>query len=159
MGFGNFGSFGETDMMLRNVNTGGVEVYDIANNQITGASFMGTVGLDWQVGGFGNFSSRGTSDMVLRNTKTGAFEVYDIANNQITAASSLGQVGLDWQVGGFAANAPTTSSAAMGDSSQVAQLVQAMAGLGGGSAADTSDPVALGADISHQPFLTAPQHA
>jgi hypothetical protein len=23
MGFGNFGSFGETDMMLRNVNTGG----------------------------------------------------------------------------------------------------------------------------------------
>jgi hypothetical protein len=97
--------------------------------------------------------------MVLRNVNTGAFEVYDIANNQITSAASLGQVGLDWQVGGFAANAPTTSSAAMGDSSQVAQLVQAMAGLGGGSAADTSDPVALGADISHQPFLTAPQHA
>ena len=48
MGFGNFSSFGETDMMLRNVNTGGVEVYDISNNQITGATFMGTVGLNWQ---------------------------------------------------------------------------------------------------------------
>jgi hypothetical protein len=47
MGFGNFGSFGETDMMLRNVNTGGVGVYDIRNNQITGANFMGTVGLCW----------------------------------------------------------------------------------------------------------------
>ena len=57
---------------LRNVNTGGVEVYDINNNQITGASFMGTVGLDWQVGGFGNFSSRGTSDMVMRNTMSEA---------------------------------------------------------------------------------------
>jgi hypothetical protein len=96
--------------------------------------------------------------MVLRNTKTGAFEVYDIANNQITAAASLGQVGLDWQVGGFAPDAPTASSAAMGGASQVGQLVQAMAGFGGGSGADTSDPVALGADISHQPFLTAPQH-
>jgi hypothetical protein len=98
--------------------------------------------------------------MVLRNTKTGAFEVYDIANNQITAASSLGQVGLDWQVGGFAANAPSASNAAMGDSSQVAQLVQAMAGLGGGSgAADGLHTVALGTDTSQQPLLTTPQHA
>src|SRR5207245_2103670 len=144
MGFGNFASFGETDMMLRNVNTGGVEVYDINNNQIIGASFMGTVGLDWQVGGFGNFSSRGTSDMVLRNAKTGAFEVYDIANNQITAAASLGQVGLDWQVGGLAANAPTASNAAMGDSSQVGQLVQAMASFGAASgAADGLNVTAL----------------
>ena len=98
MGFGNFSSFGETDMMLRNVNTCGVEVYDINNNQITGASFMGTVGLDWQVGGFGNFSSRGTSDMVLRNAKTGGLEVYDIDSNQITGAAFMGTVGLDWQI-------------------------------------------------------------
>ena len=85
---------------LRNVNTGGVEVYDINNNQITGASFMGTVGLDWQVGGFGNFSSRGTSDMVMRNTWTGGLEVYDIDSNQITGAAFMGTVGLDWQIVG-----------------------------------------------------------
>ena len=37
MGFGNFSSMpGETDMILRNSNTGGVEVYDI---QLTGAAF------------------------------------------------------------------------------------------------------------------------
>ena len=48
-------SLGETDMMLRNVNTGGVEVYDISNNQITSAAFMGTVGLNWQFSGVGNF--------------------------------------------------------------------------------------------------------
>jgi hypothetical protein len=29
-----------------------LEVYDIANNQITGASSLGSVGLDWQLGGF-----------------------------------------------------------------------------------------------------------
>jgi hypothetical protein len=66
MGFGNFSSFGETDMILRNVNSGGVEVYDIRNNQIIGANFMGAVGLNWQFSGIGNFSSRGTSNMLLR---------------------------------------------------------------------------------------------
>jgi hypothetical protein len=94
----------------------------------------------------------------LRNVNTGAFEVYDIASNTITSAASLGAVGLDWQLGGFAANAATASNAAMGDSSQVAQLAQAMAGFGGG-AADTSNPVTLGADTSQQTLLTTPQHA
>ena len=140
--------------MMRNTRTGGLEVYDIANNQITGATFLGTVGLDWQVAGFGPVSGPGASDMVLRNVNTGAFEVYDIANNQITAAASLGQVGLDWQVGGFA-----TSNASMGGSSQAAQLVQAMASFGGGGAAESMNTAALGADTSQQPLLTAPQHA
>jgi len=39
-------------MVLRNVNTGAFEVYDIANNQLTGAASLGQVGLDWQLGGF-----------------------------------------------------------------------------------------------------------
>jgi hypothetical protein len=88
---------------MRNTKTGGLEVYDINSNQITGAAFMGTVGLDWQIVGSGNFSSNpGESDLMMRNVKTGAFEVYDIANNQITGAAFLGTVGLDWQVAGFA---------------------------------------------------------
>jgi hypothetical protein len=122
---------------------------------------MGTVGLDWQIIGTGNFSSMpGETDLMMRNTKTGAFEVYDIANNQITGASALGSVGLDWQVGGFAANAPTASNAAMGGSSQVAQLAQAMASFGGGSgAAESMNIAALGADTSQQTLLTTPQHA
>ena len=37
---------------MRNSNTGAFEVYDIANNQITSAALLGTVGLDWQLGGF-----------------------------------------------------------------------------------------------------------
>jgi hypothetical protein len=95
---------------------------------------------------------------VLRNVNTGAFEVYNIANNQITGAASLGQVGLDWQLGGFAADPPT---AAMGASdSSNAQLVQAMAGFGGGGgAAENLNTVMLGADASQQTLLTPPQHA
>jgi hypothetical protein len=37
---------------LRNANTGQFEVYDIANNQLTGAASLGSVGLNWQPGGF-----------------------------------------------------------------------------------------------------------
>jgi hypothetical protein len=86
MGFGSFSSLPESDMILRNVSNGGVEVYDISNNQTTNAAFMGTVGLNWQFSGIGNFSGLGESDMLLRNANTGGLEVYDIANNAITNA-------------------------------------------------------------------------
>src|SRR5262245_60421557 len=87
-------------MLLRSATTGGFEVYDITNNNITGAALLGTVGLDWQAMGFGNFSSLGENDMILRNVNTGGVEVYDIRNNQITGASFLGTVGLNWQFSG-----------------------------------------------------------
>jgi hypothetical protein len=89
-------------MLMRNSNTGAFEVYDIGNNQITFATSMGQVGLEWTVAGFGDFSGRaGETDMLMRNSNTGAFEVYDIANNAITSAAPMGQVGLEWQVAGF----------------------------------------------------------
>jgi hypothetical protein len=157
-GVGNFsGVAGETDLLLRNATTGGLEVYDINHNQLTGAAFIGTIGLDWQYAGIAPIHAAGASDLVLRNVNTGAFEVYDIANNQLIGASSLGAVGLDWQLGGFAADPPTGS---MGSSDNAtSQLVQAMAGLGGGSAADSLNTVPIGADASQQTLLTTLQHA
>ena len=118
------------------------------------------MGLDFQVAGFGPFHAPGASDMILRNANTGQFEVYDIVNNQITTANSLGAVGLDFQVGGFAVDPPTASSASMGGSSQVGQLVQAMAGFDGGNGgAEIMNTAALTADTSQQTFLTPPQQA
>ena len=158
-GVGNFSSVpGETDLLLRNVNTGGLEVYDINNSQLTGAAFIGAVGLEWQFAGIAPVHAAGASDLVLRNVNSGAFEVYDIANNQLTGAAPLGAVGLDWQLGSFAADPPTGS---MGGSGSTSQLVQAMAGFGGGSgAADGLNTAPLGADTSQQQtFLTTPQHA
>ena len=106
-GLGTFNGSDTTDMLLRNRNTGGFEVYDISNNNITGAGFLGTVGLDWRVTGFGNFSSLGENDMVLRNFNTGGVEVYDIKNNQLTGANFMGAVGLNWafaRFGNFSSN-------------------------------------------------------
>src|SRR5262249_40492223 len=82
---------------------GGLEVYDIANNQITNAAFIGTVGVDWKFSGVGNFSGvPGETDLLLRNSNTGGLEVYDINNNQLTNAAFIGTVGLDWQFAGIA---------------------------------------------------------
>jgi hypothetical protein len=95
--------------------------------------------------------------MVLRNFKTGAVEVYDIANNQITNAVQMGSIGSDWNTGGIATDPPTASMGA----NSTAQLVQAMAGFGGGSggAGEGLNTAPLGAETSQQPLLTTPQHA
>ena len=115
------------------------------------------VGLDWQFAGVAPVRAPGASDLVLRNVNTGAFQVYNIANNQLTGSASLGAVGLDWQLGGFAGVSPTAS---MGSSdNSTSQLVQAMAGFGGGSgAADGLNAGFANIDASQQPVLTTPQH-
>jgi ABC transporter substrate binding protein len=100
-GLGGFNGTDTTDMLLRSASTGGFEVYDISNNNITNAAFLGNVGLNWQVMGFGNFSSMPReTDMILRNVNNGGVEVYNIANNQITGATFMGAVGLNWQFSG-----------------------------------------------------------
>jgi hypothetical protein len=149
---------GESDVMMRNTNTGGLGVYDIANNQITSAFFLGNVGLDWHFAGVAPVHAADASDLVLRNVNTGAFEAYDIASNQITGAAPLGSVGLDWQLGGFAADPPTASTEASASSNT--QLVQAMASFGGGSgAADELNVTAVDSDTSQHVLVTPPPHA
>ena len=102
-GFGDFsGNANETDMLLRNSNTGSFEIYDIGNNTITAVTAsMGQVGLEWQIAGFGPIGGVGASDMLMRDTNNGAFELYDISNNRITTATSIGQVGMAWGVAAF----------------------------------------------------------
>jgi len=68
-GVGNFNGRGESDMILRNSNTGGLEVYDIANNQLTGAAFIGNVGVEWQFSGVAAANGSGTSDLVLAQVR------------------------------------------------------------------------------------------
>jgi len=59
----------ETDLLLRNSTTAGLEVYDINNNQLTGAAFVGAVGLDWQFAGVAAANGSGTSDLVLAHVR------------------------------------------------------------------------------------------
>jgi hypothetical protein len=70
----------------------------------------------------------------------------------------MGAVGLDWSVGGFAVDPPAGS---MGSSdSSTSQLVQAMAGFGGGSStADELNSGVVNPDLSQQQLLTTSQQA
>jgi hypothetical protein len=104
-----------------------------------------------QFAGVASVSAAGGSDLVLP---------YNIAFNSLTGSASLGAVGLDWQLGGLGATGgssggPFNSQPAAMDGS-TSQLVQAMAGFGGGGATDTSQAALVGADASQQTFLAAP---
>ena len=44
---------GRSDLVLRDVNTGAFQAYNIAFNSLTGSASLGAVGLDWQLGGLG----------------------------------------------------------------------------------------------------------
>jgi len=167
-GVGNFSSNpGESDLILRDSNAGKLDIYNVTNNQLTFlAPITFPVGSDWQFAGVAPVSGPGGSDLVLRNVNSGEFWVYNIANNQLAGNRSLAKVGSEWQLGGFA---PTASNGFMRNSGgplasqppaagSASQLVQAMAGFGGG-ASDTSTISPLGADSSQQTFLTTPQHA
>jgi hypothetical protein len=80
-------------MILRHDADGLYEIYDIGNNTMLAANFLGQVGTDFQVAGLGGFFGSDTTDMLLRSANTGEFEVYDISNNNITNAATLGTVG------------------------------------------------------------------
>jgi len=85
----------------------------------------------------------------------GNFEVYQYnASLNAFVGNSMGAVGAPWVLDGIAANSPSNAGASN------AQLVQAMAGFGGGSGAGESlNTAPLSTDTSQQPLLTIPQHA
>ena len=97
-GFGDFSTHAnETDMLMRNNNTGAFELYDISNNHDHLGGADGASWLEWSVAGFGDFSGNANeTDMLMRNTNTGAFELYDISNNHdhLGGADGAGRPGM-----------------------------------------------------------------
>ncbi len=108
--FATFGAFNGTDVsdiLVRNILSGDVQVLDIANSQVTGAAPVGNIGLEWAFLGTGNFAGGAGTGVLLRNTQTGAMQDITIANNQLIGSASLGNVGVEWQllgVGAFGGN-------------------------------------------------------
>ena len=103
---------GESDLILRNlngsifnVNDGAFEVYDIANNQLTGAARLGQIGLDWQLGGFAADPPTGA---------TGSSDDQPAANAQLLQAMA--------GFGGDNATAPLNTAPLGADTSQQSLL-------------------------------------
>ena len=69
----------------------------------------------------------------------------------------MGAVGAPWVVDGIAADPPSGSGAA--GSASTAQLVQAMASMGGSAAVSTATGPTAGVELSQPTLLTTPHPA
>jgi hypothetical protein len=153
-GMGDFNHDGTSDILMHR-DTGTIrtaEILTINNNTVVSGTIVAQVGANFQIDGIGDFNHDGTSDIAM-HADTGAIRndwIFSVANDIVTNAHIVGTTGNDWLLSGFAVDPPT-------DGSSVGQLVQAMAGFGGG-AADSSN-AALIADTSEQTLLATPQHA
>src|SRR5262249_12270014 len=117
------------------------------------APWWGAIGSNFHVVGFGPLGTAGQDEMLMQDA-AGNFEVYQYnAGLNAFVGNAMGAVGAPWVLDGIAADPPS------GAGNSTGQLVQAMAGLGVGSAGDTLSAAPLGADTSQQTFLTTPQHA
>jgi hypothetical protein len=103
-GFGEFNGDGTTDMIMRNFNTGDLQLYDIVNNQITNSLFLARSG--WIAG---SRASRPSTHPALRSrvAQHQHWSIRGVRHRQ--RSHSLGAVGLDWHLGGLAVDPPTGS--------------------------------------------------
>jgi hypothetical protein len=139
-------------VMQQNNGTFWIYTYTPSINTLSGIQ-AGAVGSDWHVVGLGPLGTAGQDEMLMQDA-AGRFEVYQYnASLNAFVGNSMGAVGAPWIVDAIAGDPPNGAGTSTG------QLVQAMAGFGGGSAGDTLSTAPLGADTSQQTFLTTPQHA
>jgi len=141
---------GMTQMVMRQ-NNGNFWLYsyNAASNSLSGI-LVGAIGSNFHVVGFGPLGSAGRDEMLMQDA-AGNFEVYQYnASLNAFVGNPMGAVGAPWVVDGIAADPPS------GAGTSTAQLVQAMAGFGGGSGAAIPNTAPLGADTSQQPLLTTP---
>lgn len=184
LGFGHFSSRFGLNMLIRNVDPAStnfqqVWIYDVIQTATgdyaaqlsaavspgqTQAGVLGAIGGNLTVAGFapvGGSLGPFTDDMVLRDTATGALLLYSIRDDKLVP----GAIGVPLAPPPSAPIAPTSTiggiaiDVSVPSSGSTSQLVQAMAGFGGSSAADGLNAVPASADTSQQQFLTTPQHA
>jgi Lipase (class 3) len=147
-----------TTQMVMQQNNGNFWLYsyDAGTNSLSG-QLVAAIGSNFHVIGFGPLNSAGQDEMLMQDA-AGDLEVYQYnASFNAFAGQSMGAVGAPWMLDGIAA-APLSGSSAADTSN--AQLLQAMAGFGGGNgAADVLNTGLVNTDASQQTLLTMPQHA
>ena len=157
-GFGDFsGNPNETDMLMRNKNTGAFCLFDIANNRITSINAnFGQVGLEWSIAGIANDPS-GTASTVAGSAHSETAGMGSSPQPIPTNTNSPGQGGIldtesrpfsqasdffNQAIAGFAPSAPTVGGGAAVTEMGTGSLAPATAALGcvtGNSALSVSE--------------------
>ena len=135
---------GTSDLVLRNVNTGAFEVYDINNNQLTRAwrRSMHPARPTWSCATPTPARSRSTTSPIIKSSAPRAWGRWDWIGNSAGSPPALRR------------RRPHPCGAQV----KSAKLVQAMAGFGGGGAGESLNTAPLAPDTAQQPLLTPPQH-
>jgi FG-GAP-like repeat len=104
---GDFDGDGDSDVLLRDVNSGQVYIYRMSFGPLPGGGFglaatgasVGVFGSQWTIAGVGDFNNDAVSDIALKNSTTGEF--YLLLMNPGASGyvgSSLGVIGTDWNI-------------------------------------------------------------
>ena len=94
---GDFNADGVSDVLWRNLATGGDIVWRSANSR-TQQAMAPVASQAWQVVGVGDFNGDGAADVLWRNASTGGGVIWRSANSQ--AQTALPIVALSWSVAG-----------------------------------------------------------
>ena len=100
---------------------------------------------------------RATDEMLMQDAAGAIYEVYRYsASENAFAGTSMGAVGTTWVVDGIAVDPPAEAAP---PAASTAQLVQAMASMGGSAAVSTASGSTVGVELSQPTLLTTPHPA
>lgn len=99
---GEFDGKGNSDILMQNKINGGVFIWNITDNNVSGAGFVGSVGVnsDWEIKDTGYFNNDNYSDILWQNANTGEVAIWNIVNNAVSNAGFVGSVGSksNWEI-------------------------------------------------------------
>jgi hypothetical protein len=73
---GDFNGDGKQDILWRNTQTGGVDIWYMNGPTILSRDHVATVSLQWKIAGIGDFNGDGISDILWQNTVEGSFVIW-----------------------------------------------------------------------------------
>jgi hypothetical protein len=98
-----FAGDGDSDLLLRNVNTNDVAIWELKGRTlIDGSIILRLESAAWKFQGFGDFNGDGKTDVVLRNASTGDVAIWEMNGRTITNGSIVIRIAdFNWQVQAF----------------------------------------------------------
>jgi hypothetical protein len=94
-----FGSDGRSELLVHNLATGQVQLWNMNGTQAATASDVATANTTWQIVGNGDFNGDGRGDILWRDD-TGMLATWEMNQSTLLAGSTVQQVSNDWKVAG-----------------------------------------------------------